>query len=933
MEANVGAQAGQMELEVDYLKVDHVRHNSLSPNERLIVEKLRHQEVLREEQLKEEASIRKEKLKLIHQEEELLTRQDEMLYQIREEKLNLAKQEELIRSRQQGRLQQVRAEKALLEKQEQMLKIREEQLLQERKRQERLRDEATSLRKQEESIKRRQEEIAKELLKGDNISVDDVMVCQAREGQVFVGPKPYYPETMLDSNIVHVQPLTSDWSSSDAESLMNTKTTNTNTESKPIKKETPTDTTQSFKPQHTYMGASTNFDDSPFKNQEEELVPLEEQWSGSSEEEDTLDDDECYECKVEVKQQNTSVPTSVRTIEMVVNVPGWAPITPYLNVSTSIPTTQEEVQTIFSEAKTSGMQYKTAGVITSPDSIASTHQITTPDSSMSLQSQISMNDGEFSFEASSWPNSPIDLPPVPPPPKESKDLMPEPFQTVQPDVPPRDDSYAIAAVYGNGGSSPKQQIDAANQRRSLIEDLPSSGNNDFQVSRRIGGPGSAFKPYASNENLYDPGLFPRNAADPSGQKSLAPHGGQQNNGDRHSKRYSNSNMKPPKISESEEEYFRPRPRPQQQSKASKVCTTDTEPEMREFNLAPMGGDKKTKKQQKPIYSTSETEEEYQAYMKSKPKWHGKGGHKDSWDPAGVASPPQIVQRPVGVVQKPKPQVQIAQKVERQAQVYPVSLQIYPGVTLAEQIRQEPNPPIGLQNSQSQMSVGDSSSNANNGLAPPPNFERIQKSGSIIELREKQGLIPSTERIQKSSSVVEVKPVAVVSKPAIPENTIAENNPMQERPYPTSAFSRPPPSQKEDNSEKNRKISENSINENFAMTNSSQANNISNFNNTSNLRQSSLVASPPQFQPESVQNPGFLQVQSTDALQLPLSPNDSEDQTTPKAPRKFYNMTKQTSIDSTNSYSENDELCENQAPQIRSTKEDPETTKKKEIHKS
>ncbi len=40
----------------------------------------------------------------------------------------------------------------------------------------------------------------------------------------------------------------------------------------------------------------------------------------------------------------------------------------------------------------------------------------------------------------------------------------------------------------------------------------------------------------------------------------------------------------------------------------------------------------------------------------KPKWHGKGGHKDSWDPLQIASPPQIVQRPVGVVQKPTPQV-------------------------------------------------------------------------------------------------------------------------------------------------------------------------------------------------------------------------------------------------------------------------------------
>ena len=45
-------------------------------------------------------------------------------------------------------------------------------------------------------------------------------MCQAREGQVFVGRKPHYTETMLDANLVDVQLLnTSDWSSSDAESL------------------------------------------------------------------------------------------------------------------------------------------------------------------------------------------------------------------------------------------------------------------------------------------------------------------------------------------------------------------------------------------------------------------------------------------------------------------------------------------------------------------------------------------------------------------------------------------------------------------------------------------------------------------------------------------------------------------------------------------
>ena len=152
----------------------------------------------------------------------LLVRQDEMLKQIQDEKVKLLKQEEMIRNRQQDRLKQVRSEKSLLEKQEQMLKLREEQLVQEHRRQEKLREEAVKLKKQEEEIRRRQEEIAKELMQSDITvpSVDDVMVCQAREGQVFVGRKPHYPETVLDSSIVHVQQLnTSDWSSSDAESI------------------------------------------------------------------------------------------------------------------------------------------------------------------------------------------------------------------------------------------------------------------------------------------------------------------------------------------------------------------------------------------------------------------------------------------------------------------------------------------------------------------------------------------------------------------------------------------------------------------------------------------------------------------------------------------------------------------------------------------
>ena len=78
------------------------------------------------------------------------------------------------------------------------------------------------LKKQEEEIRRRQEEIAKELMASDMSvsSVDEVMVCQAREGQVFVGKKPHYLETMLDSTVVDVQQLnTSDWSSSDGEAM------------------------------------------------------------------------------------------------------------------------------------------------------------------------------------------------------------------------------------------------------------------------------------------------------------------------------------------------------------------------------------------------------------------------------------------------------------------------------------------------------------------------------------------------------------------------------------------------------------------------------------------------------------------------------------------------------------------------------------------
>ena len=71
--------------------------------------------------------------------------------------------------------------------------------------------------------------------------------------------------------------------------------------------------------------------------------------------------------------------------------------------------------------------------------------ITTPDSSVSLlESQLSMNE----LNESSCPASPLP-PSIPPLPKDSKDLMQEHFQTVQPDVPPRDDSFNVTAVYSS----------------------------------------------------------------------------------------------------------------------------------------------------------------------------------------------------------------------------------------------------------------------------------------------------------------------------------------------------------------------------------------------------------------------------------------------------------------------------------------------------
>ena len=57
-------------------------------------------------------------------------------------------------------------------------------------------------------------------------------------------------------------------------------------------------------------------------------IVLEEEDSDS---EETLDEEDYYETKVEVQQNPTSVPTSVRTIETKIDTPAWAPIAPYLS--------------------------------------------------------------------------------------------------------------------------------------------------------------------------------------------------------------------------------------------------------------------------------------------------------------------------------------------------------------------------------------------------------------------------------------------------------------------------------------------------------------------------------------------------------------------------------------------------------------------------
>ena len=291
-------------------------------------------------------------------------------------------------------------------------------------------------------------------------------------------------------------------------------------------------------------------------------------------------------------------------------------------------------------------------------------------------------------------------------------------------------------------------------------------------------------------------------------------------------------------------------------------------------------------------------------MKAKPKWHGKGGHKDSWDPLQIASPPQIVQRPVGVVQKPKPQAKVPQKIERGAQVYPASLQIYPGP----------------QGTNGNGLNGGQQEEAPSAFSVPKSYERIQKSDSIIEMK-----MLGSERIQKSTSVVEVVPARQAKKDISPNPqalpSMKELSPIQQTKKEPSPFQQPSlQPMKESSPYHQQPTSPPSLaTKELSPLVSKPVPVLSSLPSSTslptNMDSYQRVASPP----------------TLDSLQVPTSPQDSEDQSTPQAPRKFY-MPKQTSVDSTNSFSENDDH-ENQSLALKSIREDPETTKKKEIHKN
>ena len=648
---------------------------ALSPQEKIIQERLFQQDKLRQEHRKEETQIRQEKLNLIQQEETLITKQEELLRQIETEREKLRTQEDKIRSQQQERLQNVRQEKLLLEKQEEMLFMRKEQLMQERIRQEKLRDEQRLLREQEEAIKKRQEQICKELM-GEIIDENCKDETSMVNNQLLTNKPIMFPNatqgTREDNKVEPVSDLhrpipTKSVLSPDEYGFGNT--TNTSTDATRTDNGTNTTPSTTIVAPHIVsdeqgqpimcqnVGNDEDIDNTNILIEDDE----EGVWSGScsGSEDDTLDEDGYYESKVEVKQSHTSVPTTVRTIETKIDNPPWAPITPYLTYSEKQNVqTQEEVSAIFAQSKT---KPNYPGVVTSPESLrTSTNLITTPESSISLHSQISHTPlSQTSSEKGSPP------PPIPPLPKDDihpNDMAPDSFHPLQPEVPPRDDSFKVTAVYTSGSENavyhtagivekPKQNL------LQVPSQIFANEGSASPESPRIGGPGSAFKPYASNENLFDPSNLPRKLSDDGNKSELS-----SLSSDPH-QNYPLQNGSSAKFTDSRffmktqngKEEFKPplhgKIRDLRKATIKPFSTTDTEPEMRECHL----NVQKKGKQKVAVYSTSETEEEYQAYLRTKPKWHGKGGHKDSWDPLLIQSPPQITQRPVGIIQRPKAQ--------------------------------------------------------------------------------------------------------------------------------------------------------------------------------------------------------------------------------------------------------------------------------------
>ena len=651
--------------------------DNMSTQEKVLQERLQQQERLRQEHRQEESKIRQEKLKLIQQEEMLISRQEDMLHQIEAERLNLAKQEQLIRKRQQERLHQVRQEKQLLEKQEEMIRIREDQLQQERERQLQLREEQKALKEQEEAIRKRQEQISKELMTASNI--------------IESGGDLLSSDMFLDKD----------------------------SSSSSTNEPAPTVKFQQSPQIHDIVEPVINVEAGIMEGEdgEEELLD-DEEYSGSGSGSDTLDEDAGYECKVEVKQQTTLVPKTVRTIETTINNLPWEPVTPYLTYSEKQNVqAQEEISAIFSESKS----FTKPGVVTSPESMrTSTNLITTPDS-LSLQSQMSLEPRSLSSSCTN--PSPPPIPPLPVDSAISNNGQNE--MNTTPNVPTRRDSLNLNlspqpfSLATSGATATSSSGAAAN----FLEVPQVYGNNksggsspNSPPSPRIGGPGSAFKPYASNENLFDPNNFA--SKQKSGNESSAAESVRQNyplhNGSMLDSRYfmkDGREMRPPMHGKVRELKKPARP---------PFSTTDTEPDMKECNLPSVDNNRRRGKQKIATYSTSETEEEYQAYLRSKPKWHGKGGHKDSWDPMQIQSPPQITQKPVGIIQKPKAQSaqvqQPPQAIERGLQIGPTPIYVPPQ-----------QPPMG--NYQLQSSLQPQQQALGNGHA-----NVIRKSDSIIEVR-------------------------------------------------------------------------------------------------------------------------------------------------------------------------------------------------------